>query len=81
MLLLHHNPDKSPDANLSQLLREAVAQRCDASCSIAKQANGLLLGDGPEDWPDSDGSIWFIALAKEQSALVTHDGLHRISFG
>jgi hypothetical protein len=29
---------------------------------------------------DSDDTIWFVALAKEQLALVTEYGLHGISF-
>jgi hypothetical protein len=29
---------------------------------------------------NSDDSNWFVALAKEQLTLVTHDGFHGISF-
>jgi hypothetical protein len=29
---------------------------------------------------DSDDTIWFVALAKEQFALVAENGLHVISF-
>jgi hypothetical protein len=66
---------------LLHLLREAVARRGNAPDPIANEANALLLSDGAEGRPDTDDSIWFIALAKEQLALVTHNWFHRISFG
>ncbi len=31
--------------------------------------------------PDSQDSSWFVALAKEQLALITNERSHRISFG
>jgi hypothetical protein len=31
-------------------------------------------------WPDSNHTVRFVALAKEQLALITHDGSHGISF-
>jgi hypothetical protein len=31
-------------------------------------------------WPDSNDTMWFVALAKEQLALITENGLHGISF-
>jgi hypothetical protein len=58
-----------------------VVRRSDARRPGADQADGLLLGDRTEDPPDPDSSIWFIALAKEQLALVTEYRFHRISFG
>jgi hypothetical protein len=61
---------------LLRLFREVVVRRGNAPRSIPNQANALLLSDRTEDWPDTNGSIWFIALAKEQLALVTHNRFH-----
>ena len=66
---------------LLHLFREVVIRRDNTPRSIANEANTLLPSDRPEDWADPDGSIWLIALAKEQLALVTHNWLHGISFG
>ena len=61
--------------------RRMVVRRGNAPRSLAYQASALLLSYQTKDWADANAPSRFIALAKEQLALVTKYGFHGISFG